>query len=91
MDRLLTPFDYEYLVRAIWVSALVGGVGGLLGILTGKNGPGGGPRRNQESGGEPDSEHGDEQGSNQQPGPSPPVVSDEEGNEDSGDVVEEEG
>jgi manganese/iron transport system permease protein len=30
MDRLLTPFDYEYLVRAIWVSALVGGVGGLL-------------------------------------------------------------
>ncbi|MEN9735071.1 MAG: hypothetical protein RLZ45_3066 [Verrucomicrobiota bacterium] len=30
MDRLLTPFEYEYLVRAIWVSALVGGVGGLL-------------------------------------------------------------
>jgi len=30
MDRLLTPFHYENLVRAIWVSALVGGVGGLL-------------------------------------------------------------
>ena len=29
-DSLLTPLGYEYLVRALWVSALVGGVGGLL-------------------------------------------------------------
>lgn len=30
MDSLLTPLGYEYLVRALWVCALVGGVGGLL-------------------------------------------------------------
>ena len=30
MESLLTPFGYEYLVRALWVCALVGGVGGLL-------------------------------------------------------------
>jgi manganese/iron transport system permease protein len=30
MDSLLTPLGYEYLSRALWVCALVGGVGGLL-------------------------------------------------------------
>ena len=29
-ESLLTPLGYEYLVRALWVCALVGGVGGLL-------------------------------------------------------------
>jgi ABC-type Mn2+/Zn2+ transport system permease subunit len=30
MTELLTPFHYDYMVRAIWVSALVGGVCGFL-------------------------------------------------------------
>lgn len=30
MDSLLIPFQYEYMVKAIWVSALIGGVCGLL-------------------------------------------------------------
>jgi manganese/iron transport system permease protein len=30
MDTLLTPFHYEYMVKAMWVSALIGGVCGLL-------------------------------------------------------------
>jgi manganese/iron transport system permease protein len=30
IDLLLEPFNYSYMVRAIWVSALVGGVCGLL-------------------------------------------------------------
>jgi manganese/iron transport system permease protein len=29
-ESLLTPLGYEYLVRALWVCTLVGGVGGLL-------------------------------------------------------------
>ncbi len=29
-DLLLEPFGYSYMLRAIWVSALVGGVCGLL-------------------------------------------------------------
>lgn len=35
MDFLLTPFHYDYLLRAMWVSALTGGVCGLLsGFIT---------------------------------------------------------
>lgn len=30
MESLLIPFQYEYMVKAIWVSALIGGVCGLL-------------------------------------------------------------
>lgn len=30
MDTLLVPFQYEYMLKAIWVSALIGGVCGLL-------------------------------------------------------------
>lgn len=30
MDSLLVPFDYGYMLKAMWVSALVGGVCGLL-------------------------------------------------------------
>lgn len=30
MDSLLVPFQYEYMLKAIWVSALIGGVCGLL-------------------------------------------------------------
>jgi len=30
METLLTPFHYEYMVKAIWVSALIGAVCGLL-------------------------------------------------------------
>lgn len=29
-DTLLTPFQYEYMFNAIWVSALIGGICGLL-------------------------------------------------------------
>lgn len=35
METLLTPLHYEYMLRAIWVSALIGGVCGLLsGFIT---------------------------------------------------------
>ncbi len=30
MTELFTPFQYDYMVRAIWVSAMIGGVCGLL-------------------------------------------------------------
>ena len=30
MTELLTPFHYDYMVRAIWISALIGGVCGFL-------------------------------------------------------------
>ncbi|MGL4242842.1 MAG: metal ABC transporter permease, partial [Beijerinckiaceae bacterium] len=30
MELLLEPFGYQYMIRAIWVSALVGGVCALL-------------------------------------------------------------
>ena len=30
MTELLTPFHYDYMVRAIWTSALIGGVCGFL-------------------------------------------------------------